>query len=75
MWWYVVYFIVALVIAFAMMPKPESQNAKVGTIDGPTAAEGREIPVLFGTKVVKQANIVWYGDIKTVAIKKKGGKK
>ena len=75
MWWYVVYFIVALVIAFAMMPKPESQNAKVGTIDGPTATEGREIPVLFGTRVIKQANIVWYGDIKTIALKKKGGKK
>ena len=75
MWWYVVVFIVALVVAYAMTPKPDSQNAKVGTIEAPTADEGREIPVLFGTRDIKQSNVVWYGDIKTVAIKKKGGKK
>lgn len=75
MWWYIVVFIVALVVAYAMTPKPDSQNAKVATITAPTADEGREIPVLFGTRDIKQSNVVWYGDIKTVAIKKKGGKK
>lgn len=73
--WYFAVFIVALGIGYAMMPKPESQNAKLGTVEGPTADEGREIPVLFGTRDVKGPNVVWYGDVRTVAIKKKGGKK
>ena len=56
------------------MPKPEN-NTKVGTVEAPTAEEGRDIPVLFGTREVKSANVVWYGDVRAVAIKKKGGKK
>lgn len=74
MWWYIVVFVVALLVAYATMPKPEN-NAKVGTVEAPTAEEGRDIPVLFGTREIKSANVVWYGDVRTVAIKKKGGKK
>lgn len=74
MWWYIAVFIVALVVAYAYAPKPES-TAKLQQVEAPTADEGREIPVLFGTRDIKQSNVVWYGDIKTVAIKKKGGKK
>lgn len=74
MWWYIVVFIVALVVAYATMPKPEN-NTKVSTVEAPTAEEGRDIPVLFGTREVKSANVVWYGDVRAVAIKKKGGKK
>lgn len=59
-----------------MMPKPQSQPpAGLGDIKAPTAEEGREIPVLFGTRDLRAPNVVWYGDLKTVAIKKKGGKK
>lgn len=75
-WWYIVVFIVALVAAYAMMPKPQSQPpAGLGDFNVPTAEEGREIPVLFGTRDVEGPNVVWYGDLKTVAIRKKGGKK
>lgn len=72
-WWFIVVFIAAFAIAYATMPKP--QAPELGTVDGPTAEEGRSIPVLFGTRWIKQANIVWYGDISTTAVKKKGGKK
>lgn len=75
MWWYIVVFIVALVVAYAMAPKPQTNQAQLETVEAPTASEGNSIPVLFGTKVFGQQNVVWYGDIKTVAIKKKGGKK
>lgn len=75
-WVYAVVFIVALVVSYAMMPKPESQPpAGLGDIKAPTAEEGREIPVLFGTRDIDSANVVWYGDFKAKAIKKKGGKK
>jgi hypothetical protein len=71
MWEYVVLFIVALVLAFAAMPKPQSQPAPgLGEVKAPTAEEGREIGVLFGTRLCEGPNVVWYGDIKTEAIRK-----
>ena len=42
------------------------------------AEQGKPIPVLFGTRVIRQANCVWYGDIKTTEIRQtsgSGGKK
>lgn len=75
-WWYIVVFVVALVAAFAMMPKPQSQPpAGLGDIKAPTAEEGREIPVLFGTRDVEGPNVVYYGGLRSVAVKAKGGKK
>lgn len=76
MWWYVAVFIVALVVSYAMMPKPQSQPpAGLGDVKAPTAEEGREIPVVFGTRDIDGPNVVWYGDLNVTAIKKKGGKK
>lgn len=75
MWWYIVVFIVALVISFAMMPKSEAQNSKPGNVNGATAEEGGDVPVLFGTRIIQRQNLVWYGDVIAQAIKKKGGKK
>lgn len=75
-WMYAVVFVVALVAAYAMMPKPQSRPpAGLGEIKAPTAEEGREIPVLFGTRDLESPNVVWYGHLRTVPIKKKGGKK
>lgn len=76
MWLYIAVFVVALAVSYAMTPKPQSQPpAGLGDIKAPTAEEGREIPVLFGTRDIEGPNVVWYGDLKTVAIRKKGGKK
>lgn len=76
MWWYVVVFIVALAVAYHKAPKPQSQPpAGLGDIQVPTAEDGREIPVLFGSRILAGPNVVWYGDLRTVAIRKKGGKK
>lgn len=75
-WSYVIYFVISLVISYAMMPKPQSQPpAGLGDIKAPTAEEGREIPVLFGTRHIEGPNVVWYGDLRTEAIRKNGGKK
>jgi len=74
-WWYIAVFIVALVVAFAMAPNAQQQSPAIQEVEAPTADEGRAIPVLFGTRDIKGPNVVWYGDVKAVAIKKKGGKK
>lgn len=76
MFWYVVVFVAAFAISYAMQPKPQSRPpAGLNEIKAPTAEEGREIPVLFGTRDITGPNVVWYGHLRTVAIKKKGGKK
>lgn len=76
MWGYVAVFIVALFAAVALMPKPQVQPpAGFEQLEVPTAEEGREIAVLFGTRLIESPNVVWYGDFKTEAVQKKGGKK
>lgn len=77
MWWYIVIWIVAFVaVSLAMRPKPQTQsNPAFEELDVPNAEEGKEIPVLFGTRDITQANVVWYGDLSVEAIKKSGGAK
>jgi hypothetical protein len=75
-WPLIAVFIAALVIAYAIAPKPQSTPPPgINEINLPTTDEGREIPVIFGTVDMKGPNIVWYGDLRLIPIKKKGGKK
>ena len=74
-WWWLVQFAILIAIGYGMnylMAKkkgafePEAETK----IDAPTAEEGSSVPVLFGTKRIKNPNVVWWGDLKTTAIKK-----
>lgn len=77
MWW--IYYVVLAAFAiytYKKIPKPQSQKAPgFGDLKVPTAEEGRAIPVLFGTKLIKSPQVSWYGDFESVPIKSKGGKK
>lgn len=76
MWWFLVGLLVSFVVAYSMTPKPQtSPPAGLGDFQVPTADDGREIPVLFGTRDMNGPNVVWYGHLRAVAVKKKGGKK
>lgn len=76
MWWIIAVFVATLVLAYAFMPKPQvAKPPGMNEVTAPTAEVGREIPVLFGTRDIEGPNVVWYGDIRLVAIKSKGGKK
>jgi len=72
MWPQIVMFVVSLALSYYTRPKPpEAQPAgTLADIKVPTAEEGREIPVLFGTRDISNQNCVWYGNLKTRAIKK-----
>jgi hypothetical protein len=75
MWFYVVVLIIALVVAVATAPKtPEPKNPTLEDIEVPTAEQGRPIPVVFGTAILKSPNVVWYGDLRYKAVKEGGGK-
>lgn len=74
--WYLVVIVVAALISSALTPKPpEPKPASLSDVDAPTAEEGRPIPVVFGTVLLRGSNVVWYGDLQADPIKKKGGKK
>lgn len=68
--------IVSALLSYALAPKPKPPKpASITDFDVPTAQEGREIPVIFGTVWVTGPNVLWYGDLGTAPIKKKSGKK
>lgn len=68
--------IVSALISYALTPKPKPPKpASITDFDVPTAEEGREIPVVFGEVWIPDANVLWYGDLRSEPIRKKGGKK
>lgn len=73
--WIIVTIIVAAAVAYAIQPRmPEAPRPTLDNFSAPTAEEGRPVPIVFGTCVVKSPNIVWYGDLGYSAIKTDGGK-
>ena len=74
--WYLVVIVVAALVSVALAPNPpEPKPAALSDVDAPTAEEGRPIPVVFGSVLLRGSNVVWYGDLAADPIRKKGGKK
>lgn len=73
MWFLAAVFVVSAIVSYAVaslsVPSasstPPRKPAGLGDFNVPTAEEGREIPVIFGTVEQHSPNIVWYGDLKT----------
>ncbi len=64
MFWNIVIGIASFLLNLVLSPKP--QNAKAASLEDfniPTAEEGIEISVLFGTRLIQSPNCVWYGDL------------
>ena len=54
--------VAAIVVSLVFQPKPlPPVAATLSDFDVPTAQEGRAIPELIGTDVLKGPNVVWYG--------------
>ncbi|MBZ9659766.1 hypothetical protein LB523_11990 [Mesorhizobium sp. ESP-6-4] len=70
MFWNIVIGILSYAIQLALTPKPPNAKPKsLEDFQAPTAEEGREIPVVFGTSDIADPNVTWYGDLKRQAIK------
>lgn len=70
--------IVALVVSLAvavLMPRPNIAGQGAQAIKRPKTSEGDPIPVIFGTVWVRDASVLWFGDVKTEPVYRKGGKK
>lgn len=76
MWGYVAILVITWLISYALAPKPQVQKpASMDDLNIPNAEEGKEIPVVFGTVLLRSPTVVWHGDLKTKAIRAKQGKK
>lgn len=70
MFWNIIIGILSYALQLALTPKPPNAKAKsLEDFQAPTAEEGREIPVSFGTVDIADPNVTWYGDLKRDAIK------
>ncbi|RWB53629.1 hypothetical protein [Mesorhizobium sp.] len=70
MFWNIVLAIASYALQLLLAPKPQNAKAKtLSDFQAPTAEEGREIPVVFGTVDIASPNVTWYGDLKKDAIK------
>ena len=68
--------IVAIIVAVALAPKPPQPKASaLADFDVPTAEEGKPMCKVFGEVVIRDPNVLWYGDLSSEPIRKKGGKK
>lgn len=71
-WVVIAVIIIAALLAVALQPKPQKPKpAALDEFDFPTADDGRPMCVLFGTNWSNDANVLWYGDLSTSAIKSK----
>ena len=79
MWNYLIAWVVTTVLSALLAPRPKVQDAQPGQIgdkDIPMASQDAPIPVLFGTRVLSQPNVVWWGDVRVIPIRRSsGGKK
>lgn len=68
--------VVSYFISAALAPKPpQPKPAALEDFDIPLAEEGSPLAVVFGTVLITSPTLMWYGDLRTTAIKEKGGKK
>ena len=75
--WFIALVVISIVLFVAsilLAPKPKFENARpqaLGDFQFPTATETRAVMIVWGTVDLKGPNVIWYGDLKVVAIKKK----
>ncbi len=51
------------IVAYLLMPKPKAPKPEAAKeLENPTAEAGIPVAVLFGEKINKAPNLLWYGD-------------
>jgi len=69
MWFYIIVMIISAVLARAMAPKiPPPKPPQAVDFNAPPASENAPIPVVFGTVWVRNSNVVWYGQTRSLPI-------
>ena len=62
------------VLSALLAPRPPDRRpSNLEDFDLPTAEEGRDKPQIYGTVRITGSNVVWYGDLRYEAIKRRTG--
>lgn len=70
--WNIIIGLAFMVLGYLLMPKPKVVRPETTEMEGPTSEAGRAIPVLFGDKIIKDPNYLWWGE-KTYVERTEGG--
>jgi hypothetical protein len=74
MFWIMLAIYAATTVLSGLLQKaPKIKASSLGEIQVPTAEEGRNLPVIWGTCCLQAPNVVWYSDYKVQPIKKSMG--
>lgn len=75
--YYAVVLIISLVSAYMLMKKVGGEAARAGTLEDFNIATAQDRPIQYigGTVKLTAPNILWYGALRTIPIRKKAGKK
>lgn len=73
MWFFAIFAVTFIALLFIKPPQQPGMTA--GEVDRPKVELGEEPGVVLGSHWIEDSQCLWYGDIRTVAIKAKGGKK
>lgn len=71
MYWVLYIVLIAVIIYCAYAAAADAPDAipdSLRDVQAPTAEQGRAIPVVFGTCLIKSSNIVWYGDLRVIPV-------
>lgn len=63
------------IIGYLLMPKTPQEKSEVQEMEDPVASAGIPVPVVFGTVLVEELNVLYFGDKNIVTIEVSGGKK
>jgi hypothetical protein len=72
---YIILLIASILLSVLLQPKPPPGPSPQEISSVPTADPFRSVPVLFGTRTIKAANVIWYGDLHTEPHTTSTGKK
>lgn len=79
MWDYIIIWVIAIVASYYVAQRKargvDQQPGQFGDQNIPIASMDAPIPVVFGTRVLSQPNVIWWGDVTVEPIRRKGGKK
>lgn len=67
--------VISLILSVLFAPDIEPpEAATLEDFDAPKVNPGSNYPVIFGTYLLKSANILWYGDLATTEVVTDAGK-
>ena len=75
-WWWIFGLGIDIILTTRWMSKkPKEANDIPTPMTAPTVQEGVNIPVLFGSRMIKSPMIAWWGDVDIVKVEVPGGGK